>query len=244
MFKKIGVTATLLLIPTQIYFGQPKTTRVSLGTVSRTALAYFEKSTDRNLDDYLRSIRPAKLAPNLKLRVLSMLRQEDIVTPTPERSIKLAALDPILRYHDRSATIDPKIIRVKQAAVMFLAGAAVLISEEALDMLTTEELQAVVAHELGHEYFWNEYEEAQKNNGFEKLQELELRCDGLAVITMNSIGIDPECLITGIAKLTKSHTGTSLRADHYAPMQERINFIRAMIELVNARKGATAVTGI
>ncbi len=32
-------------------------------------------------------------------------------------------------------------------------GAAVVVSEEALDLLTAGELQAVIARELGHEYF-------------------------------------------------------------------------------------------
>src|SRR4030095_6763519 len=99
---------------------------------------------------------------------LAMLRKEDVVIPSAEGQAKLTALEPILKYHDRSSVIDPKVIRVGQAVVMFLAGAAVLISEEALDMLTADALQAVVAHHLGHESFWSEFEEARQNKQYKK----------------------------------------------------------------------------
>ena len=39
-----------------------------------------------------------------------------------------------------------------------MRGRFLLVSEEALEILTTEELQAATAHEMGHEYFWQEYE--------------------------------------------------------------------------------------
>lgn len=217
---------------------QPNTTDASAASVSATALAYFDEIHDRSFDYYLRAIRPARLSPELKVRVMSILRKEDIVAPSAEGRAKLAALESVLQFQGRGSVIDPIVIRVGQAVVMFLAGAAVLISEEALDMLTAEELQAVVAHELGHEYFWSEFEEARLNKHYEKIQELELRCDGLAVITMSRLGLDPSNFISAISKLTKSHSNQVMHAEYYLPLKERIKFIRAMIGMVKARERA------
>ena len=235
MFKRLTAAALLVITITATSYSQPLTSKASLGTASQAAFAYFETVQNQTFDDYLTHERPGKLAPELKVRVLAMLRKEDLVTPSSTGSKKLSALEPVFKYHDRSTVIDVKVIRLGKPVVMLLAGAAVLISQEALAMLTAEELQAVVAHELGHEYFWNEYERARELKQVEKLREFELRCDGLAVITMAGVGIDPEHLINAITKLTKAHTGQSTRADYYVSLTERINFNRAMIELVNAR---------
>jgi len=112
----------------------------------------------------------------------------------------------------------------------------VLISEEALDLLTAKELQGIVAHELGHEYFWNEWQQARLNKQYEKMQEIELRCDGMAIITMNQLGLDPLHFISAIIKMTKSHGGPLLNNGYYPPFEERITFIHMMIEMVNARR--------
>ena len=109
-----------------------------------------------------------------------------------------------------------------------------MISEEALDLLTAKELQAIISHELGHEYFWNEWQQARLDKRYEKMQEIELRCDGMALITMNQLGLDPSHLISAITKLTKSHSGPLGNAA-YPPLEERIRFIHIMIEMVKAR---------
>jgi hypothetical protein len=44
-----------------------------------------------------------------------------------------------------------------------------------------------VAHELGHDYVWDEFEEASTLRDNRRLQELELRCDGIAVIALQRL---------------------------------------------------------
>jgi len=69
------------------------------------------------------------------------------------------------------------------------------------------------------------------------LQELELRCDGLAVITMSQLQLDPSHFISAITKLTKSHSGKLISREFYTSLDERIRFIREMVEMVKARAG-------
>ncbi len=116
--------------------------------------------------------------------------KDDLVVPSPKGQAKLDTLRPILHYHERADFIEAKVLRVRQATVALLAGAAVIITEPTLELLSAEELQAVVAHELAHEYFWNEIEPARERSP-QKLQEIEMRCDGIAIITLVRLGLNP-----------------------------------------------------
>jgi Zn-dependent protease with chaperone function len=194
----------------------------------------------RRFNDFLRSVRPEKLSPALKSQALSMLRKEDVVTPSAEGRIKLDATAPILNYFERSSIIELKILRVRQATSAFLAGAAVIITEPAIEILAPEELQAVVAHELAHEYFWGEYELARQRQQYKIMHELELRCDGFAVMALSQLGLDPESLISAVTKLTRfnERQGISTTSDIYTSLDDRFHFIRSIIEMAKAKASA------
>jgi predicted Zn-dependent protease len=124
-----------------------------------------------------------------------------------------------------------------------LAGAAILITEPALEILTSEELQAVVAHELGHEYYWGEFEMARQHQRYLEIQELELRCDGIGIITLNRLGLNPESLRSAIVKLDKHNQQYgSINSANYVSSEERFRFIRSMIVMTRAgNKSAPAL---
>jgi hypothetical protein len=50
-------------------------------------------------------------------------------------------------------------------------------------LLDAEELQALVAHEVGHEYVWTERERLFRMADPSRLKDLELMCDGIAIAT-------------------------------------------------------------
>jgi hypothetical protein len=113
-------------------------------------------------------------------------------------------------------------------------------TEMALDLLSAEELQAVVAHELAHEYFWDEYEHARRRNQYREVQELEMRCDGIAIITLNRLGLDPKHLGSAVSK-TRPSNETAMAADllrFYPSSKARAKFMREMIELAKARQAS------
>ena len=236
MTKQAAITLIFALALITNSFGQTAKPQSSLNTPVRNAVEYFDQIKERRFNDYLRSVRPEKLSPTLKARALSLLRKEDLVNPSAKGQTKLDALAPILNYHERNSVIELKVLRVPTATTAFLAGAAVLITEPALDILSTEELQAMVAHELGHEYYWSEFELARQQGQDQKLQELELRCDGIAVITLCQLGLNPESLISGVLKLNRynGHKEGATAAGRYVLLEERVKFIRAMIEMTQA----------
>jgi len=220
--------------------GQTAAPKAPLGIITRKTLEYFRQISDQGFNDFLRNIRPEKISPTSRAQMLSLLRKEDLVTPSAEGQAKLDALAPILGYHERNSVIEIKVLRVRQATTAFLAGAAVIVTEPALEILTREELQAVVAHELAHEYFWKEYELARRHQQRQVMQELELRCDGIAVITLVRLDLSPESLISAVTRLTRfnERKGISTTSDIYLSLDDRFHFIHSIIEMVKAKDSA------
>ncbi len=149
----------------------------SLGSAAERVFADFAKIEGPDFDAYLKTIRPRQLRPELRARILANLPKEGELMPSMADRARLAALEPIFRYHDRSSSIKVKVIQVRQAFVGLHASFVLFTAQKALDLLSKEELQAVVAHEMGHEYFWDEYQLAARNQRYEQLRDLELRCD-------------------------------------------------------------------
>jgi hypothetical protein len=58
-----------------------------------------------------------------------------------------------------------------------------------------------VAHEIGHEYVWQQYEAAKTRKDAKRLRELELICDAIAVATLTSLDIAPERLQSATEKV-------------------------------------------
>jgi len=180
--------------------------------------------------------RPTPVTPESKARILQSLPKEGEVTSLPEgQRRKLAGIAPILRFHGRESVYEVKVISVAQARVGLHARVVVLISEHALALLSAEELQAQVAHEVGHEYVWDQYESAVKRFDRQCLRELELLCDGIATVTLLRLGLPPKHLIRGLKKTAaynRERFGRALDEDSYPALSERSQFIEAVTDWV------------
>jgi Zn-dependent protease with chaperone function len=109
----------------------------------------------------------------------------------------------------------------------------VLISERALDLLDADELQALVAHEVGHEYFWGDYFLARRDNRQSFLRRLERLCDGIAVITLKRVGVNPERLISALDKISRYNRdrfGVAVNETNYPALGDRRRFVERLVE--------------
>jgi hypothetical protein len=95
----------------------------------------------------------------------------------------LAALASVLPSSRRDSVYQIKVIDLPQAGLVLYARAVVLISNKTLTLVNADELQVLVAHEIGHEYVWGDYERARAAGDGDRLKQLELVCDGIAIVT-------------------------------------------------------------
>ena len=122
-----------------------------------------------------------------------------------------------------------KVIDLPQAVVGLHARAVVLISAPAIALLSTAELQAMVAHEIGHEYVWTEWHRAHHHAERDRLKELELVCDSIAAVTLHQLGMDPSSVIDAIEKVTRFNRqrfGAATNEKSYPTVAARRAFVR------------------
>ena len=239
MLKRALFILSLLSAVTSSSLGQARPTNLKPGSESAKALAFFTQLEARSFDEYLKRVRLPKISAESKAQVLARVTAGDEVKVTDKMQAKLAALTPVLRYHERAAVLEIRVVNLKQLSIGLQGRAVLLISEPALSQLSVEELQATVAHELGHEYFWVELMEARQQKKHDVIREIELRCDGIAVITLQRLGLDPAKLVTALARMRIFNERLLSTDPLFHPTRdERERFIRAMDELVQSKQAA------
>jgi predicted Zn-dependent protease len=98
----------------------------------------------------------------------------------------------VLRFHEREDSIEFVIFRHHEPLAFSLAGTWIAISTGLLEHVQTEDqLCALVAHELGHQYFITEFWNAYEANDLAGMRQLELACDAIAAVTLIALGKDP-----------------------------------------------------
>jgi hypothetical protein len=193
--------------------------------------------------------RPQPVGPDLKALILASLPKEGLVQrlKDPLRR-KLDSLDEVLRMQQRQSVYEVRVFQTEPKAFAFVGlheRAVILISDAALVLLNAEELQASVAHEIGHEYVWGENLEATQRHDNRRLKELELFCDGVAILTLRRVGLDPAPLLTAtdrIAIFNRVRTGPAWNAERYPSADERRRFAQAVVNWANSHQ-ASGVAG-
>jgi hypothetical protein len=200
------------------------------GKPSGRALAVFQQVGTSSAEAFLEGLRPRPLAPHLRAQVMASLPAEGEVRASEKETRKLAAIEPILDYHRRRDVLQLKLITVGHAFVGLHARTVLLVSREALDLVDAPELQALIAHEMGHEYFWDEYAAAMATGDRDKVQELELRCDGVAVLTLRELGLEAAALVRAVTALTRfnERIGAMASAGSYTSLKDRIAFVKEL----------------
>ena len=224
--RKVWLAATLLSA-TPALAGQGP-------SALETALLYFTRQDAAVLGARLEALRPAPVSAAEKEVVLAALPPDGEVRDLDAiQRRKIGAARRVLALHGREAVYEVKVIDVPQAAVALHARAVVLVSEPALDLLDPEELQALVAHEVGHEQLWDEYSRARREKDRSGLQTLELVCDGLAIVTLRRAGTDPRRLTSALEKVVRYNRdrfGMATNERDYPGLGERRRFAGRLVE--------------
>jgi hypothetical protein len=210
-----------------------------------SALAFFEGHGDLSIDEFLGRLRPRAVDPAEHDRIVGALPPHGTIRPDALALAKMTLGEDVLAYHGRRGLVSFTIIDVDPAFVALHARAVILVSAHALSVVDREEFAAIVAHEIGHEYVWGDYERAKQDGDHARIRELELRCDGIAVLTLRRLGVRPERLIRALEMLTWYNQERLFDSDRrdYASRDERRAFVRAVEKLHWANGDSTRPVG-
>ena len=199
-------------------------------SVATKVLHFFRALPTRDPDAVLRLLRPPPVGADERARALAVLPERGELQPDRHERAKLAMFEDVLAYHDRAHVFETKLIEVPQAVVALHRRTVLLISRPAVQLLSGAELQALVAHEIGHDFFWPEFERTLARGDRWGRQGLELKCDGIAVLTLVALRLDLAPLADGLGKQAQFNQklGANGNADDYPRLEERHQFIMAL----------------
>jgi hypothetical protein len=196
------------------------------------ALKFFAELPDQDIGVNLRVLRPPRISDAERAYALATLPRQGELAPDAAERGKLTSLEPILSYHDR-ANMDIKVVDLPYAAIAIHQRAVVLISRRLLRLLSASELQAAMAHEIGHEYFWVEQADASRSLAPASRQALELKCDGIAALTLLALGFDVSRLSSAISKVIDYNRSLGVTTEEagYPTLRERNFFVRTLLKM-------------
>ena len=145
----------------------------------------------------------------------------------------------LLRTTGYESVYQIKVIDIPQAGMALHARAVIFVSEAALTLLDADELQASLAHEMGHGYVWTERERAFQLGDHKRLKDLELVCDAIAIVTLHGLGMDVSRLMSGVQKisrLNRKRFGTANNEKDYPTVAERKAFAAAVVAWTSAQR--------
>jgi len=201
------------------------------------ARAFIEEIASIGFDEFRRRNGSDALPQEVRAAIVAALPAQGALVPTRAERLKLSGLDRVFDRYGRLGSIDVKVVDVRSALVGLHERAVLLITRQALALVTPRELEAIGAHELAHEYFWKEFDIALNSNDYERLQELELKCDGIAVMTLRSLGIDRGNLIHAATKLTRynERIAAAIMTSRQVSLERRITFIKKVDAFLSKR---------
>jgi hypothetical protein len=174
---------------------------------------------------YLTDCRPEPVsAPEKDAVVRTLPLGGTLTTFTRAQRARIEAMDAVLRFHGRESAYETRFVRIPQATFALYRRAVLLVSVPALDLLNAEEVQAVVAHEIGHEYLMADWTAARAVGDEGRLRQVEVACDAIAALTLGQLRIPVARLASAIAKLdayNHARFGILQNATGYPSVRER-----------------------
>lgn len=161
-----------------------------LGDLSRPALRAKLKQMQQP------NYRPSQVLVN---KILAAQRLPIAESKAVER-LK-AALQPVLDYHGRNQT-PIAVLRSEQPKAYVAERLVIIITTGLMIHANEEEMRGIVAHELAHEYVWDDVIKAMKEKNWKLRRECELFCDAVAAFTLKEVGNDPASYGRIIERLT------------------------------------------
>jgi Peptidase family M48 len=233
MFKQVALTAILIIAFTVTVAGQATKNfatgsnangelEESLGEAEAVkAIECLGDLSPAAIRERLKQMRiPAYLPGPVLVNKIIELQGLPIVESKSVDRLK-AAVQPVLDYHER-VRMPIYVLRSDEPKAYLVERAVIIITTRMMYIASDPEIRGIIAHELAHEYVWDERGKARREKGWKLMRECELFCDAVAAFTLKEIGDDPASygrillrmalagIKLGIAMRQKSDTHPSL----------------------------------
>lgn len=174
--------------------------------------------------------QPIRLLPSMS---------ENLVREGKEYQRLAALAQPVLKLLGLEGRVRPLLYRWEAPIVAHSWPNAVIVSTRAMSLLSDDELQAQLGHELFHLVGRKVFTEAVDAKNERVLRLIELFCDGGGAAVMTSLGKDPRKLVSGLSKMQgvlEVEFGENFRKGRNPTLKDR----KKLTEELAARLGQVA----
>jgi hypothetical protein len=202
MFNQVALTTILIIAFTIAVAGQATKNlatdrnakgkrEASLGGAeSARAIERLGDLSTAAIRERLKQMRkPAYLPGPMLINSIIELQELPIVKSKSVDRLK-AVVQPVLDYHVRGL-IPIYVLRSNHPKACLVERAVIIITTRMMDIASDAEIRGIIAHELAHEYIWDEHAQARRMKDGKLMRECELFCDAVAALTLKEIGDDP-----------------------------------------------------
>lgn len=195
-----------------------------------------------NLTDYypseitasIKSAYPA-VPEDKTIRVLPYVREHQITEGKEFERVKTVA-GKLLKFMNLQDRVRVIYFDSEVPVTAFTYPFALCVSSAAANLLTDEELDAEMSHEIMHLIFYPNFKAAIENNNLKELRAIELLCDGGAISILEARGRNSENLISGLEKMQSLLQKVNNDADDglkHPTLKQRRSFYKQLTQRFN-----------
>jgi len=108
---------------------------------------------------------------------------------------------PVIGLHRRAGRVELFLYHHESPRGFLWMGCVLVLSDSLAGGLSDDELAGVMAHEMGHLYFMEETVAAEKSGDDGAQKAVELKCDAVAMLTLELLGKDPARYPRGLQRI-------------------------------------------
>ena len=157
---------------------------------------------------------------------------DDLVTSGTEALRLEKITQKVLKFHKLTDICSVVLFKNDNPAVFTYKLRSIALSTGIFNLLSDDEVAALIAHETGHLYFGKELALARTDDDAKLARIVELKSDVVSLITLKNLRIDPAVLATALKKLVTAREKSGLQtvSDQSPALEDRLKLVEIFIK--------------
>ncbi|MGI8543440.1 MAG: hypothetical protein ACR2MD_08160 [Aridibacter sp.] len=229
----MNIKRKILLAAMMVLFGMP----MVYSAAAQTSDEVTEAVNFLYRADNLSKLKVYKLADTEKAAVAPQIADKLITSGKEFEKLNRAAKK-VLKYHGLSNHCSLVAFELVVPTVFTYQLRSISFSSKALEILSEDEISALVAHEVGHLYLAKDLADARIKEDARAARIAELKCDAIALITLKELGIKPVKLISAVKKLinARKKVGFGDLSEQSASLKNRKDLLNIFLKRIETDK--------